>query len=64
VLVPVPDAAAVGARMRELGVAVRPFPALPGIGDALRISVGPWDAIERCLDALDRASGRGPRAGA
>ena len=56
VLVPIADAAAVGARMRALGVAVRPFPALAGIGDALRISVGPWDMMATCLAALDQAS--------
>lgn len=55
VLVPLASAAAIGARMRALGVAVRPFPALAGIGDALRISVGPWETMETCLDALDQA---------
>lgn len=55
VLVPMADAAAVGARMRAIGVAVRPFPDLAGVGDAIRISVGPWDAMAACLDALDRA---------
>ena len=52
VLVPVPDAARVAQAMRASGVAVRPFPALPGIGDALRISIGPWEMVERCLAAL------------
>jgi len=56
VLVPIADAAAVGARMRALGVAVRPFAALGGIGDALRISVGPWEMMETCLAALDEAA--------
>ena len=55
VLVPVRDAAETARRMREQGVAVRPFPALPHIGDALRISIGPWDMMEACLTAL-RAS--------
>jgi histidinol-phosphate aminotransferase len=64
VLVPVTDAAGLGARMRELGVAVRPFVGLPGLGDALRISVGPWAAVERCLEALDAAmEGRGAERG-
>ncbi len=56
VLVPLDRAAEIGARMRALGVAVRPFPALAGIGDALRISVGPWEMMAACLDALDQAT--------
>jgi histidinol-phosphate/aromatic aminotransferase/cobyric acid decarboxylase-like protein len=39
--------------MRQRGVAVRPFAALPNIGDALRISMGPWPMLQACLDALD-----------
>jgi hypothetical protein len=34
---------------------VRPFVGLPGTGDALRISVGPWGMMEACLGALDEA---------
>jgi histidinol-phosphate aminotransferase len=41
------------ARFRENGVAVRPFPGLTGIGDAVRITVGPWSMMEECLAALD-----------
>jgi histidinol-phosphate aminotransferase len=41
------------ARLRENGVAVRPFPRLAGIGDAIRITVGPWAMMEECLAALD-----------
>jgi histidinol-phosphate aminotransferase len=52
VLVPVEDCAAVSERLRRLGIGVRALPALPGIGDALRIGIGPWDMMERCLDAL------------
>ena len=52
VLVPVPDAAMIAGRMRTNGVAVRAFTALRGIGDALRIAVAPWPALETCLDAL------------
>lgn len=56
VLVPVAtDAIAMSRRMRELGVSVRPFAALPGIGDALRISIGPWPMLERALTALEGA---------
>ena len=43
------------AQLRARGVAVRPFPALPHIGDALRFSVGPWPLLERCLAAFDAA---------
>jgi len=41
------------AALRDRGIAVRPFPALPGIGDAIRISVGPSHETDRFLDALD-----------
>jgi hypothetical protein len=34
---------------------VRPFAARPRIGDAIRISVGPWALLERCLEELRRA---------
>jgi histidinol-phosphate aminotransferase len=54
--VPVPNAVAVGQAMRARGVAVRPFPDLPHIGDALRFSVGPWELLERCLAAFDAAN--------
>ncbi|HEY0972808.1 MAG TPA: histidinol-phosphate transaminase [Gemmatimonadales bacterium] len=53
VLVPVPDATHAAARMRELGVAIRPFANLPAIGDALRISIGPWEMMEKCLQAIE-----------
>lgn len=55
VLVPVPRAAPVARRLRELGVAVRAFEALPSIGDALRITAGPAPARERLLAALEEA---------
>lgn len=54
-LVPVPDAAGMASRLRARGVAVRPFVDLPSIGDALRISVGPWVMMQRFLDAFDEA---------
>jgi histidinol-phosphate/aromatic aminotransferase/cobyric acid decarboxylase-like protein len=40
--------------LRELGVSVRPFPDLPEIGDAIRITVGPWELMEHFLLALDQ----------
>jgi histidinol-phosphate aminotransferase len=55
VCVPIQNCVAVGAAMRKRGVGVRPFPGLPRVGDALRISVGPWPMIETCLKALDAA---------
>jgi histidinol-phosphate/aromatic aminotransferase/cobyric acid decarboxylase-like protein len=39
--------------LRARGVAVRPFPDLPDLGDALRVSIGPWPLMARFLDALD-----------
>src|SRR4029434_867573 len=51
-LVPISNAALVARHMRERGVAVRPYPDLPGIGDALRITIGPWSMMELALDAL------------
>jgi histidinol-phosphate aminotransferase len=52
VLVPMPNADAVGREMRARGVAVRPFRDLPLVGDALRISVGPWEMMEECVAVL------------
>ncbi|MEQ9401647.1 MAG: aminotransferase class I/II-fold pyridoxal phosphate-dependent enzyme [Longimicrobiales bacterium] len=40
-------------RLREHGVAVRPFTGIPGMGEGLRVTVGPWPLMERFLDALD-----------
>lgn len=37
------------------GVGVRAFPALPGLGDCIRVTVGPWPLMVRFLDALDQA---------
>ncbi|MBX9928445.1 MAG: histidinol-phosphate aminotransferase family protein [Gemmatimonadaceae bacterium] len=51
--VPLADAPRIAAAMRTRGVAVRAFTALPGIGDALRISVGPSNELRDCLAALD-----------
>jgi histidinol-phosphate aminotransferase len=52
VLVPLPGAPAVAARMREQGVNVRAFQGLVGIGDALRVGSGPWPLLEEALQAL------------
>jgi histidinol-phosphate aminotransferase len=53
VLLCVADAAGCGAALRARGVAVRAFGGLTGIGDCLRVSIGPWHAIDRFLRAFD-----------
>lgn len=63
VCVPVAECVAVGQAMRARGVAVRPFPDLPHIGDALRFSVGPWELVEQCLTAFDAARAEVSAAG-
>ncbi len=55
VLVPVVDAPTVAQRLRRCGVGVRPFPALAGVGDAIRITIGPWAMMQTVLDALAEA---------
>lgn len=55
VMLPVPNAQAVAARMRESGIAVRSFTGLAVVGDALRITVGPEHMMQRCLVALAAA---------
>jgi histidinol-phosphate aminotransferase len=52
VLIPVDDAMQIGAMMRANGVAVRPYPALRGLGDTVRVTVAPWPVMERALDTL------------
>lgn len=54
-LVPVDDARQTRERLAANGVAVRAFENLAGIGDALRITVGPWPMMEECLAALEKA---------
>lgn len=55
VFVPVPDAPRVARRMRESGVGVRAFQALPVVGDALRITAGPNPMMDQALAALAEA---------
>jgi histidinol-phosphate aminotransferase len=55
VLVPLPGAPQIAARMRELDVNVRAFQGLTGVGDALRIGCGPWPLLETALHALREA---------
>jgi histidinol-phosphate aminotransferase len=65
VLAPARNAEAIARRMRELGVAVRPFSQLPALpllreadGAAIRITVGPPNEVADSLDALDVARAR------
>ncbi len=55
ILFPVPEGRAreLALALREHEVAVRPFPDCPDVGDALRVTVGPWPLMERLLIALD-----------
>ncbi|WP_291161282.1 histidinol dehydrogenase [Gemmatimonas sp. UBA7669] len=64
VCVPVADSVAFGQALRERGVAARPFPGLPHVGDTLRISVGPWEQVEQFLAAFDAVRQDAVRLGA
>jgi histidinol-phosphate/aromatic aminotransferase/cobyric acid decarboxylase-like protein len=48
--------------LREHGVAVRPFADDEEVGDALRVTVGPWPLMERFLEALDAERDADPEA--
>ncbi|HZD04874.1 MAG TPA: histidinol-phosphate transaminase [Longimicrobiales bacterium] len=48
--------------LREKGVAVRPFDDDDDVGDALRVTVGPWALIERFLAVLDELGRADPGA--
>lgn len=52
-----PGAAAIAGRLLEQGIAVRVFENLAGIGGALRITVAPWEIMERCLTTLEELEG-------
>lgn len=57
-LLPLPTgktAKAVTAALRERGVAIRPFPDLPGFGETIRISIGRPEETDLLLSALDEA---------
>ena len=51
-LVPTLEAFGLAAHLLQRGIAVRPFRDLRGIGDAVRITAGPWPIMERVLEAL------------
>jgi histidinol-phosphate aminotransferase len=52
VLVPVTDCVVTSRNLERVGIRVRPLPGLVGIGDAIRVAIGPWRLMERCLEAL------------
>ena len=52
VLVPIADAPRISHLARAHGVALRPYGRLRGIGDAIRVTIGPWPLMERALEAL------------
>jgi histidinol-phosphate aminotransferase len=54
VLLPISGGASavqIARELRVLGVGVRPFPALAGLGDCIRVTVGPWPVMEAFLAA-------------
>jgi histidinol-phosphate aminotransferase len=53
VCVPVPDARRVVEALYGRGIALRGLVGLPGIGDALRIGLAPWETLEQVLVALE-----------
>jgi len=53
VLLPVHDSATTSGKLERGGICARPFRNLPGIGEAVRIAIGPWEMMQRCLDALE-----------
>jgi histidinol-phosphate aminotransferase len=55
ILVPVADSRQIGDRLIRSGIAVRQLENLSGLGDALRISIGPWPMMQECLMALESA---------
>jgi len=57
------SAGAAALALRERGVAVRPFGAVPGLGEGLRVTVGPWPLMETFLAALDDLLGTEAEAG-
>ena len=52
VLLPMEDATTVADSMLKAGIGVRSFRNLPGIGNALRVTMAPWPMMEEFLAAL------------
>ena len=60
IMLPVPIPAWEATReMIARGIAVRPFLNVPGVVEALRITVGPWPVMERLLEAWEEVCGSG-----
>jgi histidinol-phosphate aminotransferase len=55
VMVRTPRARELAGLLRDAGIAVRLFPSLPVVGDALRIGVGPWEMLQPMIDVLAEA---------
>jgi histidinol-phosphate aminotransferase len=52
VLIPLPDAASARRALLAKNISVRAFTALPGIGDAIRVTIAPWPVMEQVLATL------------
>ncbi len=61
VCLPVKNSSAWTARLLERGIRVRGFVGLPGLGDALRIGLGPWATMALVLRALRDVRAEGLR---
>jgi histidinol-phosphate/aromatic aminotransferase/cobyric acid decarboxylase-like protein len=52
------DAVAVNNELRKYGVSTRPFSGLPALGECLRVTIGPWQMMEKFLNALESVIGK------
>lgn len=57
VLIPVRNAVEGSTKLQQKGIAVRSFQDLRRIGDAVRVTVGPWDMMSRFLDVFTECAG-------
>ncbi len=55
VLIPSENASDVAERMLESGIGVRCFRKLPGIGNAIRVTMAPWQMLEAVLGVLEQS---------
>jgi histidinol-phosphate aminotransferase len=53
VLIPMENASDVAEKMLRAGIGVRSFRNLPGIGNALRVTMAPWEMMEEFLGVLE-----------
>ncbi len=51
---PTGDARRDALTLRAAGIGVRPFTGVSGVGEGLRVTVGPWPLMEDFLETLDR----------